>query len=193
MPPIILVLTVTGPALFCIASFFLGWGSKPDESGSNPLKTVGWIAMAAGVIDLLSALYIVTRSTVPASTAVWPGGDAAAAANAPLLIGGLIGFYGLFFVSVGAAAFFGSDLRPVANLAVPVGLLPLAYWPVFSGGPGALFFHTTLIVWALTFLAVTAGVYGKIPGKVLGVILLVATLYTFFLPVVLLATTNALF
>ncbi len=55
MPPIILVFTVTGSALFVISAFFLGWGAKADDAGSNPLKTVGAIATAAGIVDLLSA------------------------------------------------------------------------------------------------------------------------------------------
>ena len=67
MPPVILVFTVTGSALFVISCFFLGWGAKADDSGSNPLKTVGWIGMVAGIVDLLSALYIVTRSGLPAA------------------------------------------------------------------------------------------------------------------------------
>lgn len=190
MPPIILVFVVTGCALFVISSFFLGWGAKADDAGSNPLKTVGAIATAAGVVDLLSALYIVTRSTVPASDAIWPAAGPAMAANAPLLIGGLVGFYGLFFTSVGLAAFLGMDLRPIANLAVPVGLVPLAWLPVFSG---LVFFQSTLVVWVVAFLAVTLTVYGKLPAKALGGILLLTTLYTFFLPVILLATGAGLF
>ncbi|GAY08872.1 hypothetical protein [Pseudonocardia sp. N23] len=193
MPPIILVFTVTGSALFVISAFFLGWGAKADDAGSNPLKTVGAIATAAGIVDLLSALYIVTRSTVPAAAGVWPSAaaaDAAAAANAPLLIGGLVGFYGLFFTSVGLAAFLGMDLRPIANLAIPVALVPLAWLPVFSG---SIFFQSTLIVWVVAFLSVTATVYGKLPAKALGAILLLTALYTFFLPVILLPTTGALY
>lgn len=190
MPPIILVFSVTGCALFVISSFFLGWGAKADDAGSNPLKTVGWVAMAAGITDLLSALYIVSRSTVPAGDAIWPAAGPAMAANAPLLIGGLVGFYGLFFVTVGAAAFFGMDLRPVGNLAIPVGLVPLAYWKIFDG---SLFFQSTLIVWAIAFIAVAATVYGKLSAKVLGAFLMLTALYTFILPVVLLASTGALF
>ena len=90
MPPVILVFTVTGSALFVISCFFLGWGAKADDSGSNPLKTVGWIAMVAGVVDLLSALYIVTRSGLPAAEGT-SAADAATAANGALLLGGLVG------------------------------------------------------------------------------------------------------
>ncbi len=75
------------------------------------------------------------------------------------------------------------DLRPIANLAIPVALVPLAWLPVFSG---SIFFQSTLIVWVVAFLSVTATVYGKLPAKALGAILLLTALYTFFLPVILL-------
>lgn len=189
MPPIILVFTVTGSALFVISAFFLGWGAKGDDSGSNPLKTVGAIAIAAGVVDLLSALYIVTRSGLPA-VAGTSAADAATASNGALLLGGLVGFYGLFFTSVGTAAFLGLDLRPVANLAIPVGLVPLAFWQFFDG---SILLHSILIVWLIAFWSVAATVYGKLPAKILGAILLVTTIWTFFLPVVLLVTKGSLF
>jgi hypothetical protein len=189
MPPIILVFTVTGSALFVISCFFLGWGAKADDAGSNPLKTVGWIAMVAGVVDLLSAIYIVSRSGLPAAANA-TAEAAATASNGALLLGGLVGFYGLFFTSVGAAAYFGLDLRPVANLAVPVGLVPLAFWSFFAGSN---LLHSILIVWVIAFLSVTATVYGKLPAKALGAILLITTIWTFFLPVILLVTRGELF
>ncbi|RTL66605.1 MAG: hypothetical protein EKK42_17350 [Pseudonocardiaceae bacterium] len=189
MPPVILVFTVTGSALFVISCFFLGWGAKADDSGSNPLKTVGWIGMVAGIVDLLSALYIVTRSGLPAAAGT-SAADAATASNGALLLGGLVGFYGLFFTSVGAAAFWGLDLRPIANLAIPVGLVPIAFWGFFEG---STLLHSILIVWLVAFWSVTATVYGKLPAKVLGAILLITAIWTFFLPVVLLVTRGALF
>ena len=176
MPPIVLVFVVTGLACFVIASFFLGWGAKADDAGSNPLKTVGWIAMVAGIVDLITAIYVVMLQT---DTEVLKLGAAAVA------LGGLLGFYGLFFISVGAAAFFGVDLRPIANLAVPVGLIPLLWWN-FPPFQDHWMFRSIMIVWVIAFLSVTATVYGKLGAKALGGILMVTALYTFFLPVAIL-------
>lgn len=176
MPPIVLVFVVTGSALFVISSFFLGWGAKADDAGSNPLKTVGWIAMVAGVVDLITAIYVVTLQT---DTEVLKLGAAAVA------LGGLLGFYGLFFISVGAAAFWGMDLRPIANLAIPVALVPLLWWN-FPPFQDHWMFRSIMIVWVIAFLAVTATVYGKLGAKALGGILLVTAIYTFFVPVAIL-------
>jgi hypothetical protein len=186
MPPIVLVFTVTGCALFVISSFFLGWGAKADDSGSNPLKTVGAIAIAAGVVDLISAVYIVTQRTSADLGAAGGGGG-----SVPVLLGGLVGFYGLFFTSVGTAAFLGLDLRPIANLAIPVGIVPLFWWN-FAPFQGGWLFRSILVVWVIAFLAVAATVYGKLGAKALGGILLLTALYTFFLPVVFLATGTAI-
>ncbi|MCW2632839.1 MAG: hypothetical protein JWR88_1801 [Pseudonocardia sp.] len=172
MPPITVVFVITGLAVFTIALAFLGVGAKPAEGSPNPLLTVGWISLAAGLVDLLQAMYIIAARPTP------PGDPAS------IPLAGLVTFYGVFFLAVGVSLIGGLDLRPVANLAVPVAIVPLFWWPFFEGG---WMFRSILIVWVVAFLAVAATVYGRLNGKVLGAILLITSLYTFLTPAAILA------
>jgi hypothetical protein len=176
MPPIVLIFTVTGAALWVISNYFLGWGAKPADGGPDPLRTVGFVALTAGLVDLVEAVYLVAARPAPL-------GDQA------VVLGGLIGFYGLFFTVVGVAAILELDLRPVGNLAVVVAIVPLFWWPFFAGG---WLFRSILVVWFIAFLAVTATVYGRIPPRILGAVLLVTAVYTFFVPPVLLALGHSI-
>jgi len=172
MPPITIVFVITGLAVFVNALAFLGVGADQKEGSPSPLVTVGWITLAAGIVDLLEAVYILAVRPTPL-------GDPA---SVPLA--GLVTFYGTFFVALGVALVKGLDLRPVANLAIAVAIVPLFWWQFFAGG---WMFRSILVVWVVAFLAVAGTVYGKVPGKALGGVLMVTSLYTFLAPAALLA------
>ena len=90
--------------------------------------------------------------------------------DASVVLAGLVVFYGLFFLTLGITEIVGLDLRQVGNLAIAVALVPLFWWPFFDGG---WMFHSILIVWVVAFLAIAGTTYGKIPARLLGVILLI--------------------
>lgn len=171
MPPITVVFIASGLAVWLNALYFLGAGSKPQSGGPNPLVSVGWVSLAAGIVDLFSAMYIIAVRPAPL-------GDAS------VVLAGLVVFYGFFFLTLGITEILGLDLRQVGNLAIAVALVPLFWWPFFDGG---WMFHSILIVWVVAFLAIAGTTYGKIPARLLGVILLITAGYTFFAPVALLA------
>ena len=168
MPPITMAFVVTGLAVFLQAMYFLGVGASASEGKKNPILGVGYVTVVAGVIDLIVGLYITVGRPL----------DSATDATASLLLAGLLSFYGMFFVALGLTEILGLDLRVIGNLALPVAILPLAWIHFFSGSTT---FTLILIWWAVTFLAITATTYGKMQGKVLGIILMITSLLTFFL------------
>lgn len=176
MPPITIVFVATGLAVWLNAFYFLGLGAKPAEGGRDPLITVGIATFVAGLVDLLQAGYIMAVRPEPLGTGA-------------VLLSGLIVFYGLFFTLLGWTEITGGDLRPVANLAIGVAIGPLFWWKFFNGG---WMFHSILILWIVTFLAVAATVYGKLPAKVLGLILLVTSIYAFLTPAFILALGHSI-
>jgi hypothetical protein len=164
------VFIASGLAVWLNAFYFLGIGAtRAGDDQPDPLVSVGWVAMAAGVVDLVSASYIL---------AARPMGDAA------VVLAGLVVFYGMFFLALGVTEIRGLDLRVVGNLAIAVAIVPLFWWKFFEGG---WMFRSILVVWLVAFLAIAATTYGKVQGKVLGLVLLVTAAYTFFTPVALLA------
>lgn len=165
MPPISVVFIASGLAVWVNAMYFLGIGAKPAEGGHDPLRTVGWITLAAGIVDLIQAGYIIAGPKV-------------------VLLAGLVVFYGMFFLALGVAELAGLDLRPVANLSFAVAIVPLLWWDFFRGG---WMFRSILVVWVITFLVITFTVYGKVPAKVLGALLAGVAIYTFWVPIVILA------
>jgi hypothetical protein len=170
VPPITVVFIASGLAVWLNALYFLGIGAtRAGDDQPDPLVSVGWVAMAAGVVDLVSASYIL---------AARPMGDAA------VVLAGLVVFYGTFFLALGVTEIRGLDLRVVGNLAIAVAIVPLFWWKFFEGG---WMFRSILVVWLVAFLAIAATTYGKVQGKVLGLVLLVTAAYTFFTPVALLA------
>jgi len=177
MPPITVVFVITGLAVWVIGLAFLGVGAKQEEGQPSPLVTVGWIALVAGIVDLVNALWIIEKLF---------GG---AASDTGVRLGGLATFYGLFFLIVGTALVKGLNLKPVANLAVGVALTPLAWWPFFDG---TWMFQSILIVWAVAFLSVATFVYGKLKPQILGSILVLTAIYTFLLPAALLGAGHAI-
>ena len=173
MPPITVVFIASGLAVWLNALFFLGVGaSRSGPDRPDPLISVGWVSLAAGIVDLVSANYILAARPAPL-------GDAA------VVLAGLVVFYGIFFVALGITEIKRLDLRPVGNLAFAVAIVPLFWWNFFEGG---WMFRSILIVWLFAFLAIAGTTYGKLPGRGLGLVLLGTATYTFFAPVALLAT-----
>lgn len=164
MPPIAVVFFLTGIAVWANALYFLGLGSEPGEGGSDPVRAVGWITLVAGLSNFLQILAIGTGESH--------------------LLGGLVVFYAAFFTLLGIVEIAGLDLRVVGNVAVAVAIIPLFYWEFLSG---SWMLQSILVVWAIVFLAITATTYGRLSGKILGVLLLGTAAYTFWLPAVLLA------
>lgn len=170
MPPITLVFIGTGLAAWMNGLYFLGMGSDKREGSADPLVSVGWVSLVAGLVDLASAWYILTLG------------------NGAILLAGLIVFYGVFFTLLGITEIVGLDLRQVANLAIPVAIVPLFWWEFFSDG---WMFRSILVVWAVAFLAIAATLYGRFQAKLLGVILAVGVaVYTFWVPIIILALGN---
>ena len=163
MAPITMVFIITGLAVFTQAMFFLGIGASAEEGKKSPIVPVGYISVIAGIINLVVGLYI---------TVVRP-----LDADPSLLLAGLIGFYGLFFLALGLAEILDMDLRVVGNLAIPTAILPLFWINFFSDTQWTLI----LIWWVVTFLAITLTTYGKLQARVLGIILMITALFTFFL------------
>jgi hypothetical protein len=177
MPPITVVFIVSGLAVWLNALYFLGIGAaRADASKPDPLVSVGWVTATAGILDLLSAVYIIAARPAPL-------GDGA------VVLAGLVAFYGMFFLALGVTEIRGLDLRPIGNLALAVAIVPLFWWNFFEGG---WMFRSILVVWLVAFLAVAGTVYGKLNGRALGNVLLVTAAYTFFAPVAILATGNAI-
>ena len=167
MAPITMVFIITGLAVFTQEMFFLGIGASAEEGKKSPIVPVGYISVIAGIVNLVIGFYI---------TVVRPL-DADAASKDSLLLAGLIGFYGLFFLVLGLAEILDMDLRVVGNLAIPTAILPLFWINFFSATQWTLI----LIWWVVTFLAITLTTYGKLQARVLGIILMITAIFTFFL------------
>jgi len=171
MPPITIVFVVSGLAVWLNGLAFLGIGAKEEPGKPSPLVTVGWVTLAAGIVDLVNAVWIIQKLF---------GGEAS---DVGVRLAGLVSFYGLFFLALGAALVKGLDLRPIGNLAVAVAVVPLAWLPFFDGG---WMFKSILVFWVVSFLSVTGVIYAKLKGQVLGAVLVATSLYTFLLPAALL-------
>ena len=174
MPPITIVFFVSGIAVWANAMYFAGVGADRKEGGADPVKSVGWVTLVAGLIDFVQASGIVSNQL---------------AGDASILLGGLVGIYATFFTFLGITEIQGLDLRPLGNVCIAVSLVPLFYWDFFSG---SWMFQSILLVWVVVFLAITATAYGKLNPKVLSVLLFITAIYTFWTPVVILATGNTI-
>lgn len=177
MPPITVVFVITGLAVWMNGLAFLGIGSKPQGDGPNPLITVGWVTLIAGIVDLVNAVWIIQKLF---------GGDSS---DTGIRLAGLVTFYGTFFVALGICLVRGLDLRPIGNLSVAVAIVPLFWWNFFDG---SWMFQSILVVWAVAFLGVTALTYGKLKAEVGGALLVATAVYTFLVPAIILATGNAI-
>lgn len=169
MPPITVVFFVTGIAVWSNCLYFLGVGADRKEGASDPLTSVGWITLVAGLVDFVQAFAIMSNQL---------------AGDASILLAGLVGIYAAFFTFLGITEIRGLDLRPLGNVALAVAIVPLFYWEFFAGG---WMFRSILVVWAIVFLAITATTYGRLSPKALGALLFVTAVYTFWTPAVILA------
>ena len=171
MPPITIVFFFSGIAVWANALYFAGVGATPKEGGSDPVKAVGWVTLAAGVVDFVQAFDINSKLL---------------AGDASILLSGLIAIYAGFFTFLGITEVLGLDLRPLGNVCVAVALVPLFYLKFFSDIDSWMF-QSILIVWAVVFLGITATTYGRLNPKILSALLFVTAIYTFWTPAVILA------
>ena len=158
-----------------IGLYLVGMGSKPTEGGSDPLVTVGWIEVIVGVI-LASQVFILVQQA---------GGD-----SLILTLAGLVLLFAVFFTAFGVALVKGADLRPIGNLAIPVGILA-AFYVTFDLFDGTFLFQSSTIWWGVAFLLVAGFTYGKVGAKLLGYALVFTGLWG-FLPAVYLALDKAI-
>ena len=148
-----------------IGLYLVGFGAEPTEEGSNPLVTVGWVEVIVGVI-LASQVFILVQTGIP-------------------VLAGLVLLFAVFFIAFGVALVKGADLRPIGNLAIPVGILAALYL-TFDGFNDTFLFQSSTILWGVVFLLVAGFTYGKVGAKLLGYALVVTALWG-FLPAVYLA------
>lgn len=174
MPPITIVFFLTGIAVWANALYFLGVGAARKEGGTDPLAAVGWLTLVVGLADFVQAFDIMSNQL---------------AGDASILVSGLVSIYAGFFTFLGITEIRGMDLRPLGNVSLAVAVVPLFYWNFFAGG---WMFRSILLVWAVVFLAITATTYGKLGPKVLGVLLVVTAVYTFWVPAIILALGRAI-
>lgn len=153
-----------------IGLYLVGMGSEPAEGGGNPLVTVGWVEVVVGVI-LASQVFILVQQS---------GGDALI-----LTLAGLVLLFAVFFTSFGVALVTGADLRPIGNLAIPVGVLA-AFYVTFDLFDDTILFQSSTLLWGVVFLLVAGFTYGKVGAKLLGYALVITALWG-FLPAVYLA------
>lgn len=162
-----------------IGLYLVGMGAKPTEDGPDPLVTVGWIELIVGVI-LFSQVFILVQQS--------------AGEPFPQILAGLVLLFALFFTAFGVALIKGADLRPIGNLAIPVGILAVLYVDFLdlTAGESDFIFQSSAIWWGVVFLLVAGFTYGKVSAKVLGWALVITGLWG-FLPAVLIALDQRVF
>ena len=116
MSPMSLIL---GPSLSTFVNYLCRIGANGAEGKKSPIISAGWIALVAGIVDLIVGIYITAARPIDADPS--------------LLLAGLIAFYGLFFIALGLSEILDLDLRVVGNLAIPTAILPLAWLNFFAG------------------------------------------------------------
>ena len=159
-----------GLGAWVIGLYLLGVGANPTEDAGDPGITVGWIELIVGLI-LTTQVFVLVQQA---------GGE-----GSILTLAGLVLLFALFFTAFGVALIKGSDLRPIGNLAVPVGVLA-AFYVTFDLFDGTFLFQSSTIWWLIVFLLVAGFTYGMVPAKLLGAALVLTGIYG-FLPVVYLA------
>ena len=161
--PLTLLLVSFGLAAWANGMYFLGVGASPAEGSSNPVKTVGAISLVAGIVGFVNVGYMIF---------IVGGNGVAVAALATL--------YACFFTMLGISLIWGLDLRPIANICVPIAFGSLPFITKFFDKD--LLFQSIMVVWFVAFLAIAATVYGRFQAKWLGAILVFTAVWTFFLP-----------
>ena len=170
--PITVMFVAFGLAAWANGCFFIGYGAEPAEGGAHPLKTVGVISFFAGLMGLITALFL----------ALVVGGVGIA-------VGALAIAYAMFFTILGIVAWNGFDLKPVANICIPIAIWSIPFIG-FAGFDKDLWMQLVMIVWTIAFVGIWAVVYGKwgIKASWLGWWLLFTAVFTFFLPALRIAT-----
>jgi hypothetical protein len=143
--------------------FFAGFGDKPTDGGAHPVRTVGVISFVAGLAGFANVAFLIF--TV--------GGNGVAVAALATL-------YAMFFTTLGITAWKELDLKPIANICLPIAVGSLFFITKFFDGD--LLFQSIMIVWTVAFVAIWATVYGRFQARWLGWILIVTAIWTFFLP-----------
>ncbi len=161
--PLTLLLVTFGLAAWANGFFFLGIGDKPAEGGQHPVRTVGVISLVAGLAGFVNVAYMIFVV----------GGNGVAVAA-------LASFYAFFFTTLGLTAIWQFDLKPIANICLPIAVGSLPFITKFFDGD--LLFQSTMVVWTIAFLAIWAVVYGHLQARWLGWILVITSVWTFFLP-----------
>lgn len=155
--------------------YLIGVGADPTEEAGDPLKTVGWVELVVGII-LASQVFVLVQQS---------GGDAGI-----LTLAGLVLLFAVFFTALGATLVKGADLRPLGNMAIPVGILA-ALFVSFDLVTGSFVLQSSTIWWGVVFLLVAGFAYGKVGSKLLGYALVITALWG-FVPVVYLALNKAI-
>lgn len=166
--PLTLLLVAGGIAAWANGFFFLGIGAEPAEGGAHPVKTVGVISLIAGVVMFVNVGFMIF---------IVGGNGVAVAALATL--------YALFFTALGASEISGLDLKPIANICLPISVGSLFFIENFFHGD--YLFQSIMVVWTIAFVAIWATVYGKLAARWLGWILVFTAVWTFFLPAIRIA------
>ena len=158
-----------------IGLYLIGVGANPTEESKSPGVTVGWVEIIVGVL-LAGQVFILVQQ--------------AAGNDLILTLAGLVTLFAVFFTALGVALVTGSDLRPIGNLAVPVGVLAALYIS-FDLFDGIFLFQSNTVVWGVVFLMVAGYTYGKVAAKTLGYALVFTAIWG-FLPVVYLSLNKAI-
>jgi hypothetical protein len=161
--PLTLLLVAFGLAAWANGMYFLGVGASKAEGSADPVKTVGVISLVAGVVGFVNVGYMIF---------IVGGNGVAVAALATL--------YASFFTMLGISLIWGLDLRPIANICLPIAVGSLPFITKFFDKD--LLFQSIMVVWTVAFVAIFLTVYGKFQAKWLGYILLFTAFWTFFLP-----------
>ena len=80
--------------------------------------------------------------------------------DAGVILAGLVVLFAVFFTTFGVALIKGADLRPIGNLAIPVGILAALYL-TFDGFNDTFLFQSSTILWGVVFLLVAGFTYGE--------------------------------
>ena len=161
---------------FPVALFFLGKGEAKGTGFATGL--VGGVTIVAGILQTI--------------------------VNQDPWIGALLVVYGFFYCSVAHALLAGQeDLRSMGNVSLTVAIISVVYvifsltgGPVLENGkqliPQSNFLALAAAGYTALYIMVWLFTYGRFPGKVLGISLMVWTVVGLWLPGFWLLSTNQL-
>ncbi len=199
LPPVTIILFLTGIAVWVEGVYHLGIDAEPvpggipatDRFGSMrataggpgtamagplPVRAVGWIMLLAGLSDFVQAFYIMAAKPLGTPETV--------------RLGGLVAIYAGFFTFLGIAQILGLDMRVVGDAAIPVGIVPLVYIPLFFADSWMM--RSIIVIWGIAFIATWAHTHNWLSARIFGAYLVLVAIFTFFLPPALLALGHPL-